>query len=145
MLEGLVSTVDQTEVAEQDLHEAMTAMGSKGAAAAAALDEGSNVLDMGNDATRKLPGVRLLLDNTDDAARAWSDQAGQYLAALEQGVPGLDANQRAWARDAVIAHRRQAEQWRTWAKDEATKLAVSEAYLGKGSFRERYTKGVETR
>ena len=74
---------------------------------------------------------------------SWAVQAAQYLGALEQGAGTLDANQRAWARDAVIAHRRQAEQWTTWAKTERSKLDSDEAYLAKGTFRERYTKGVE--
>ena len=143
MLDGLVSTVYQAQTAQQDLHQALTSLGGKGAAAAAALDEGSTVLDMGNDATRKLPSVRGVLDDTDGAAKNWADQAAQYLAALEQGAGTLDANQRAWARDAVIAHRRQAEQWTTWVKTERSKLDADEAYLTKGSFRERYTKGIE--
>ena len=69
MLDGLVGTVYQAETAQQDLHQALTSLGGKGSAAAAALDEGSTVLDMGNDATRKLPAVRALLDDTDGAAR----------------------------------------------------------------------------
>ncbi|HEY7814671.1 MAG TPA: hypothetical protein VIC62_15610 [Nakamurella sp.] len=143
MLDGLVSTVYQAETAQQDLHQALTSLGGKGKAAAAALDEGSTVLDMGNDATRKLPAVRALLDDTDGAARGWAAQAEQYLGALEQGAGTLDANQRAWARDAVIAHRRQAEQWMTWAKTERSKLDFDEGFLAKGTFRERYTKGIE--
>jgi len=143
MLDGLVGTVYRAATAQQDLHQALTSLGGKGTAAAAALDEGSTVLDMGNDATRKLPAVRGLLDDTDGGARRWAEQAEQYLGALEQGAGTLDANQRAWARDAVIAHRRQAEQWTTWARTERSKLDSDEGYLANGTFRERYTKGIE--
>jgi len=60
-----------------------------------------------------------------------------------QGNDGLDANQRSWAHDAALAHRKQAVDWTAWVKAEGAKLAAGQGYLEKGSFRERYTKGVE--
>jgi len=98
---------------------------------------------MGNDAIRKLPAVQSLLDATTDAAGRWLAQVDEYLDALTRGNDGLDANQRSWAHDAALAHRKQAVDWTAWVKAEAAKLAAGQGYLEKGSFRERYTKGVE--
>jgi hypothetical protein len=148
LLPGVVS---EAETAQSDLQTELGGMGKSGQAASAALDEGTAVLAVAEEAALKSKDLRGALLSVRVGANKLVDDSNRYRELLETGrgtlsntVEGTPEQQRAWARDVLVGNVRLAGQSTSWAQGEEAEVDKIDEFIRKGSYRTGYETGIET-
>ncbi|NJO84486.1 MAG: hypothetical protein HC828_18080 [Blastochloris sp.] len=143
-LNALAGAVSETEVAQDDLQEALRKLGKRGAQAANALTEGATIIEIGNEAITKSQVQQHALEALKAAIADTSKQTEYYIRMLDHNNSNLSTDRRVWARDAAIQNMQAARSWGAWVTAELQHLAEAQKFLMARSYQTSYTEGIDT-
>jgi chromosome segregation ATPase len=142
-LSELQGAVRAAEAAQDDLQEELRKLGKPGTQAANALDEGTTVVEISNEAIAKSLDQQGALEVLKEDIEYTFRHALRYREMLDGNESNLKGNERAWARDAAIENVRAAESWKRWVETELAHLGQAQKFLTGRSYLAGYEKGAE--
>jgi hypothetical protein len=146
LLEQLRLDVRSAESSQHDLDLQLRRSGRAGRAAAEAINDTTNVIQVAADATARSQALGSALRQLDSRSARLADGARKYREALASGLGtlseatggGTPAQQRAWARDALDGLIAPTKSWDAWTANQLVSLGADDEYVKNGAYRTGY-------
>lgn len=146
LLEQLQLDVRSAESSQHDLDRQLRTSGNSGWAAAEAIADTNNIIQVASDATARSQALKAAFHRLNSRSARLADGAQRYRDALATGLgtlsgtadEGTPAQQRTWARDALVGLINLTKTWDTWTASQLVSLGKDDEYVKNGGYQKGY-------